>query len=92
MYTYTQTKYIRKEVPSKFKNYTATHTKISLRYTHTHRRKITVSETQNHSNAHTNTHTQTQTHNQRQKHIKYQRGVKQTKVNTLKEKERMTSI
>ena len=38
------------------------------------------------------THTHTHTHTQRQKHIKYQWGVKQTKINKLKEKERMTSI
>ena len=54
------------------------HTKKSpkLTLTYTQRRKITVKKIQNHSNALTHTHPP------REKHIKYQRVVKQTKVNT----------
>ena len=52
-------------------------------YTLTHTKKA-VSETQNHSNFNT------QTHNY--KHIKYQRRVKQTKINTLQERGTTTPI
>ena len=89
MYIYTQTKIIRKKLPINFKPhyYTYTHTqKKNPQETHsrTHRRKITVNEIQNHSKTHTYTHT----HTKRQKHIKYQRGVKQTKVKlTLRKRE-----
>ena len=55
---------------------------------HTYAHKKAVSETQNHSNA--NTHTHTHTHDY--KHIKYQRQVKQTKVNTLQERGTTTPI
>ena len=83
-----------KELPVNLKPYCHIHKK-SPRHTHTHTHtqhtmKKTVSETNNHSNAHT--HTRKHTHTQRQKYIKYQRGVKQTKVKTLKEKRKITSI
>ena len=79
VYIYTPTKTIRKTITSKFQT-TLPHTHTHIKYpedthTPTHRGKITVSEIQNHSNA--------RTHAQRQKHVKYQRGAKQTKVNTL---------
>ena len=53
------------------------HTQNKSQDTHSLREKITITENRNH------------THD---KNIKYQSGVKRTKVNTLKEKERMTSI
>ena len=64
--------------------------KFPKTHTHTHRetKENTVSETPNNSN--TNTHTHTHTHNY--EHIKYQRQVMQTKVNTPQEKGRMTLI
>ena len=62
-------------------------TKLPKIHTYT---KKTVNETQNHFNA--NTHTHTHTHTLNYKHIKYQRRVKQTKVNTPQERETTTPI
>ena len=74
-------KLLGKKLPVNLKPHCHTYTqkKNSLRdtLTHAHGRKITVSEIQNKSNEHTHTHTK------RQNHIKYQTGVKQTKVNTF---------
>ena len=76
----------RKELPVNSKPHCHTHKK-SPGHTLMQRRKITVSETPNHSNARARAHTHKQTNND-----KYQRGVKQTKINTLKEKGRITSL
>ena len=67
----------KKRATSKFKT-TQPHIQNFPRHTHTQREeKKTVSETKNHFNTSAHTHTENY------KHIKYQRGVKQTKVNTL---------
>ena len=75
-------KLLGKKLPVNLKPHCHTYTQKNIPKTHLHRRKITVSETQNHSDVCTCAHT----HTQWQKHIKYQRGVKQTKVNTLRKK------